>query len=217
MKFEIFDLGLIEYERALSLQKKIHLEVREGLLESALIICRHYPVITLGRTAKEDSLLVSREELQKRGIGLLRVERGGDITYHGPGQITCYPIFNLGYLKKDINLFLRQLEQVAISFFAGLGICAGNRSGLTGAWIGSKKISSIGISIKNWITFHGLSINIESDDLGGFRLIKPCGMDIEMTCAEDILGRDLKIDNLKENLIKSFQEVFCRSRQLSAS
>ncbi|MEI6631483.1 MAG: lipoyl(octanoyl) transferase LipB [bacterium] len=208
MEFEVFDLGLIEYERALSLQKETHLKVKEGLLESALIICVHYPVITLGRAAKENSLLVSREELQKRGIGLLRVERGGDITYHGPGQITCYPIFNLGYLKKDINLFLRQLEQVAISFFAGLGICAGQRKGLTGAWVENKKISSIGISIKNWITFHGLSINIKSDDLGGFRLIKPCGMDIEMACAEEILGRELKMGSLKENLIKSFQEVF---------
>ena len=216
MEFKVFDLGLIDFQQALSLQKQIHLKVKEGLLEGALIICSHYPVMTAGRRAKKESLLVPRKELKERGVSLCQVERGGDITYHGPGQLTAYPIFNLGLVKKDIHLFLRELEEVVISFLMDLGIAAERRYGLTGVWIGNKKIASIGISIKNWITFHGLTINIKSNDLENFRLIKPCGMDIEMTSVEDILGADLEIADLKEELILAFKKVFCRSRQLIA-
>jgi lipoyl(octanoyl) transferase len=217
MEFKVFDLGLIDFQQALSLQKQIHLKVKEGLLEGALIICSHYPVMTTGRRAKKESLLVPKEKLKKRGVSLCQVERGGDITYHGPGQLTAYPIFNLGLIKKDIHLFLRELEEVVISFLMDLGIAAERRYGLTGVWIGNKKIASIGISIKNWITFHGLTINIRSNDLENFRLIKPCGMNIEMTSAEDILGVNLEIADLKEGLILAFKKVFCRSRQLCAS
>jgi lipoate-protein ligase B len=209
MEFKVSDLGLIDFQKALSLQKQVHLKVKEGLLEGALLICSHYPVMTAGRRAKKESLLVTEKELRERGVGLRQVERGGGITYHGPGQLTAYPIFNLGLVKKDIHLFLRKLEEVATSFLIELGIAAERRHGLTGVWIGGKKIASIGISIKNWITFHGLTINIKSSDLGNFRLIKPCGMDIEMTSAEDILGANLEIADLKEGLVSAFKKTFC--------
>ncbi len=217
MEIEVFDLGLTDYSKALSLQREIHLKVKAGALQGALIVCSHYPVITIGRTGKRENFLVSEEELKNRGVGLYQVERGGDITYHGPGQLTAYPVFNLEYLKNDRHLFLRQLEEAILVFLIDIGIGGERRSGLTGVWVRGKKIASIGIAIKNWVTYHGISLNIKSSDLENFRLIRPCGMDIEMTCVEDILGRELEIADLKEGLILAFQKVFCRSRQLSVA
>jgi len=209
MEFEVFDWGLVEYSRALSLQKEAYFKVKEGNPESALIICSHYPVITIGRLGERKNLLVSEEELLLRAVSLFWVERGGDITYHGPGQLTAYPIFNLACLKKDIHFFLRNLEEVALCFLMGLGIKGQRLPGLTGVWLGDKKIASVGIAVKNWITYHGLTINIKSNDLENFRLIRPCGMDVEMTCAEEALGRELEMCVLKKRLIEKFQEVFC--------
>ena len=208
MEFKVFDLGLADFAKAQAWQKKIFEEVRTGLLPSALILCQHYPVITLGRSAAKENLKVPEAELRNKGIQIYAIERGGDVTYHGPGQIVAYPIFNLGYLKKDIHLFLRQLEEVAIDFLSDFGIHGKRYSGLTGAWVDKQKIASIGIAIRHWITFHGLSINIKKDDLDNFCLIRPCGMDIEMTSLETVLGKNMAIDNLKQNLIRKFKEIF---------
>lgn len=208
MQFEVFDLGLIDFQEASEIQKEVFSDVKNGYIQSALIVCRHYPVITLGKQAKRQNILISESELQTKGIQVYAIERGGDVTYHGPGQITVYPIFNLKYLKKDINWFLRSLEDTVINFLLHFGINAVKYSHLTGVWIGKQKIASIGIAIKNWITFHGLSINIKKEDLENFRLIKPCGMDIEMASLETLLNRDIEIDSLKEILIHKFNETF---------
>ncbi|MBU3958478.1 MAG: lipoyl(octanoyl) transferase LipB [Candidatus Omnitrophica bacterium] len=208
MEFKVFDLGLVQYQKALQLQKELLSSVKTGLLKSALILCRHYPVITLGRIADKKNILVAESELKARGIQLYDSERGGDVTYHGPGQLTVYPVFNLQYFQKDIHLFLRQLEEVAIGLLSDFGIKADRLSGLTGVWVGKQKIASIGIAIKNWITFHGSSINIKKNDLDNFSLIRPCGMDIEMTSLETVLGRDIEIDHLKESLVHKLRAVF---------
>lgn len=197
MDFKKIDLGLIEYTKAFDFQRQIFEQVKSGQLESALIFCRHYPVITLGRLAKKENILVSEEVLKKRGVALYETNRGGDVTYHGPGQLTIYPIINLNYFKKDIHWFLRNTERLVIEFLADFGLKAQSKSGLTGVWVGNNKICSIGIGIKNWITFHGLSINIKEDDLDNFKLIRPCGMDIEMTCLESELGRKIDIDDVQ--------------------
>jgi len=151
------------------------------------------------------------------------IERGGGVTYHGPGQLIAYPVLNLNYLKKDIHFFLRQLEELAIELLSDFGIKGLRYKGLTGVWIDKscpflnnaydssekgldkQKIVSIGIAIRNWITFHGMSINVKKDDLDNFSLIKPCGMDIEMTSLESILHRDIEIDDIKNNLILKFR------------
>ncbi|MFH0913257.1 MAG: lipoyl(octanoyl) transferase LipB [Candidatus Omnitrophota bacterium] len=208
MEFEILDLGLVDFKKAWFFQKEVLKAVRHGYLPAALIICRHYPVITLGRSARKESILVSMDELKQKRIHFHEIERGGDVTYHGPGQLIVYPIFNLAYLKKDIHLFLRQLEETVMGFFLGFGISASQRPGLTGVWMGRKKIASIGIAIKNWVTFHGISINIKRNDLDNFCFIKPCGMEIEMTSLETILDKDIAIDQIKENLVNSFQNTF---------
>jgi lipoate-protein ligase B len=208
MDFKIFDLGLAAFPEAWQFQKDIVAQVGTGHIPGALIICRHYPVITLGRSARPDNILVSCSELRKRDITVYEADRGGDVTYHGPGQLTVYPVFDLNYLGKDIRVFLRELEAVVMDLLSDFGISAIRRPGSTGVWIEEKKIASIGIAIKNWITYHGLSLNIESRDLANFGLIRPCGMNIKMTSLESVLGRLPDMEKLKKNLVCKFRERF---------
>jgi lipoyl(octanoyl) transferase len=208
MSLKIIDLGLIDFKKAWDLQKDVFSAVRRGDYHFALILCRHLPVFTLGRRANKANILAQKD------IPSYEIERGGDVTYHGPGQLTAYPIFDLHYFKKDLNFFLRYLEQVVIDLLGDFGIKGERLNGLTGVWVKEgeawSKIASIGISVKNWITFHGVSINIKKDDLVNFSLIRPCGMDIKMTSLESLLERDIEIDSLKDNLINKFklEEVF---------
>lgn len=208
MDFKVFDLGLIDFATGWQFQKDIVAQVRNNRIADALIICRHYPVITLGRLAGLDNILISRPELNERKISVYEIERGGDVTYHGPGQITVYPIFDLNYLVKDIRFFLRQLEAVAIDLLSDFGISGIRYPGSTGVWVEKNKIASIGIAIKSWITYHGLSINIKNEDLANFGLIKPCGMNIKMTSLESVLGRHIEIEDLKASVICKFRERF---------
>lgn len=213
LSFKIFDLGLVDYKAALEYQHNIFSNVKSGVLKSALIICRHSPVITLGRQADKNNIIADETMLRNKGVGICGIERGGDVTYHGPGQITAYPVFNLCFLKKDIHLFLRQLEQTVIDLLSDFGIIAVRKDGLSGVWSGERKISSVGISIRNWISFHGISINIKDDDLPNYRLIRPCGMDIEMTSLETILNRKIEIDALKPLWIEKFVNIFSNKKE----
>lgn len=206
MQIEVFDLGLIDYRTAWDFQKEAFKVVKYENFANTLILCQHFPVITLGRTTDRKNILVDESELSLKKIKVYQIERGGDVTYHGTGQLTVYAIFNLNYLKKDIHFFLRYLEEVTIELLYDLGVKGTRYPGLTGVWVDKQKVASIGIAIRNWITFHGLSINIKKFDLDNFRLIRPCGMDIEMTSLETVLGRDIEIDNLKESLIRKFKE-----------
>ncbi|MDD4893763.1 MAG: lipoyl(octanoyl) transferase LipB [Candidatus Omnitrophica bacterium] len=208
MVFKLFNLGIMDYKEAWELQGKVFGQIKNNSLNSALILCQHYPVITLGRQGKEDNIRVLPLELKRMGIGVYKIERGGDVTYHGPGQLIAYPVLDLGSFKKDIHLFLRQLEESAIKFLSAFGVKGLRRKGLTGVWIGQRKIASIGIAIKNWITFHGISINLKKNDLDNFNLIRPCGMDIEMTSLETILGENIEIGRAKEIFIDKFKDEF---------
>lgn len=207
MQFKVFDLGLVDFKKAWDFQREIFLEVKNNNLPSGLILCRHYPVITLGRLASKKNILISEGDLKNKGIRLYEIERGGDVTYHGPGQLVIYPIFNLIYFKRDIHLFLRKLEEVVIQTLGSFGILSERKLNLTGVWVGNKKIASIGVAIKNWIAYHGLAINIKNEDLTNFSLIRPCGLNIEMTSLETVLNKDIKIDYLKDRLIHKFEEA----------
>ncbi|MFH1413555.1 MAG: lipoyl(octanoyl) transferase LipB [Candidatus Omnitrophota bacterium] len=213
MDFKIFDLGLIKYEPTWHFQKEVFKAVKYGYIDSALILCQHHPVITLGRSADRKNILFSDEELSLKEIRTFEIERGGDVTYHGPGQITIYPVFNLNYLKRDIHWFLRQLEEIIISFMADFDLKGGRHLGLTGVWVGDKKIASIGIAVKNWITYHGISMNIKADDLVNFKLIRPCGMDIEVTSVETESGRTINIAHTKEAILRRFKYTFPNARR----
>jgi len=206
MKFQIFDLGLIDFRPALEFQKQLFERVKNGKMNHGLILCRHNPVVTLGRNAPRKNILVSEEELRKRKIDLFEIERGGDVTYHGPGQLTVYPVFNLNKIKRDIHLFLRNLEKRISATLGILEIPAVTRENLTGVWVNDKKIASIGIAVRSWVTFHGFTLNVKSDDLKNFSLIRPCGMDIMMTSVEDELGREVNFKRVRELLIKEMQK-----------
>lgn len=197
MQFRFFDLGLVEFKQAWDFQKEIFAKVKNNEFNAGLICCQHYPVITLGRSANRSHILINQNELTAKGISIYEIERGGDVTYHGPGQLVIYPILNLNYFKKDIDLFLRNLEGIVITLLAKFAIIAKRYRGLTGVWVERKKIASIGIAIKHWITFHGLAINIKNDDLENFSLIRPCGMDIMMTSMETVLNKEVSINSVK--------------------
>ncbi|MCM8800743.1 MAG: lipoyl(octanoyl) transferase LipB [Candidatus Omnitrophica bacterium] len=206
MESKIFDLGLVDFASARRFQQEIFQQVKDGILKSALIICSHYPVITLGRNYKEQNIKVNLQKLKKMNIKVVKTERGGDVTYHGPGQLIAYPIFNLVYLKKDIHWYLRALEKLIIDVLAEFGIFARRIPRLTGVWVKEDKIASIGIAIKNWVTFHGLAINVKEDDLFNFSLIRPCGMDIIMTSVESVLKKRVSIDEVKLVLTRRWQD-----------
>lgn len=208
MEFKVFDLGLVDFKKAWLFQKEVFIGVKNSYLEAAIIFCQHYPVITLGRLADKKNILISEDELKNKGIQIYEIERGGDVTYHGPGQLTIYPIFNLNYLKRDIRWFLRQLEGVVVDLLSAFGINGQRKPGFTGVWLENRKICSIGIAIRNWITFHGLSINIKKTDLANFQLIRPCGMDIEMSSLETVISRNVDLNKLKENIIHKFRNTF---------
>jgi len=215
MEFKVFDLGLTDFKYAWDFQKETFNQVKAGILPSALILCQHRPVITLGRLSKNEHILASFDEIKAKGIEVYAIERGGDVTYHGPGQLTAYPIFNLNYFKKDIRWFLRQLERVILDFLADFGIQGLTYENKTGAWIKEKKIASIGIAVRNWITFHGLSINIKENDLDNFKLIRPCGMDIEMASLESALEENIDAEGVKQNLINKFETTFSLRRKIN--
>jgi lipoyl(octanoyl) transferase len=205
MEIKVLDLGLVDYLQALQVQKNYFQAVKAGSLSSALVFCRHYPVITLGRQAKIGNLKADARTLSDRGILVYPVERGGDVTYHGPGQLVVYPVVHLELFKKDIHYFLRTLEENVIAVLSDFGINASVRKGLTGVWVNEQKICSIGISVKNWISYHGLAINVSADDLEKFSLIRPCGMDIEMTSMETILKKDVSFLEVQKHFIKEYK------------
>jgi lipoate-protein ligase B len=208
MEFKLFDLGLIDFQLSWDRQKNIFLQIKKGELLSALILCQHRPVITLGRSGHKENILAEKEQLEGLNIRIYEIERGGDVTYHGPGQLCIYPIINLKYFKKDINWFLRSLETLLLEVLSEFGIQAQALVGSTGIWVGEEKIASIGIAIKSWITFHGMSLNIKRDDLTNFSLLRPCGKDIIITSMESVVGAEVSIEEVKEVLVKNFKKTY---------
>jgi len=201
------DLGLSEFKEAYRFQREIADRVASGELENTLIITEHKSVITIGRRGSRCNILKPDSFLKARGIDVLDVDRGGDVTYHCPGQLVAYPIFKLEGGAKDIHGFLDFLEEVGISFLARFGVNAVTRPGLRGVWVDRKKIGSIGIGVKKWVTYHGIAININPDP-EPFSFIKPCGIDgVEITSLEELLGEKVYINDAKDRLREAFEEV----------
>jgi lipoate-protein ligase B len=184
------DLGRRPYGEVLDLQRSLCRRRLAGeLTDDVLLLVEHEPVVTLGRGARADSLLLPPAELLRRGVEVFEVERGGDVTYHGPGQLVGYPILDLRQHREDLHWYLRRLEQSLIAALDGLGITAGPNPGLTGVWTSGRKIASIGIHVKQWVTIHGFALNVTTD-LDYFDLIVPCGIrDVTMTSVAQELGR----------------------------
>ncbi|MFH1655435.1 MAG: lipoyl(octanoyl) transferase LipB [Candidatus Omnitrophota bacterium] len=205
---QLVDLGVVDYSYAYEYQKQTLDKIRYSSGPDTLILCQHPNTFTQGRSSKYNNILISQNEMQQFRTDFYKVDRGGDITYHGPGQLVVYPIFDLSRFKKDLRYFLRSLEEVIIKFLRLYNIDTGRKLGLTGVWAGDEKIASIGIAVKKWITYHGLAININSD-LKYFSFIRPCGLDVEMTSVSKILNKEVEIDKkLKQNLLNKFEEIF---------
>jgi len=202
---EVYELGLTDYQASRDFQAKVFEKVKNGSLRSALILCRHYPVITMGRQAKPENLKYSQADLKARGVAVIPVERGGDVTYHGPGQLVIYPVVDLRFFGRDLRQYLRKLESLVMETLIESGVKPAQRPGLTGVWVGNDKISSIGIAVRNWISYHGIALNVKKDDLGGFSMIRPCGMDIRMTSMETVLKRKVSFERVSGSIIGGFQ------------
>jgi lipoate-protein ligase B len=184
------DLGRRGYAEVLELQRSLCRRRMDGeITEDVLLLVEHEPVITLGRGTRVPSLPLPRAELERRGISVFEVERGGDVTFHGPGQLVGYPILDLREHREDLHWYLRHLEGALMGALAALGIEAGRNPGLTGVWTRGRKIASIGIHVKQWVTYHGFALNV-STDLDYFDLIVPCGIQgVVMTSVAQELGR----------------------------
>lgn len=202
---EVRDLGLIDYDAAYRIQKEAVARVIQGGCP-VLLLCEHPAVITLGRLAKETNVF-SREAIAVKGIRIVSIDRGGDVTLHAPGQLVAYPILNLAAIRPDLRFYLYQLEQVAIDLLMSFGIVADRISGKRGVWVGDEKIVSVGIGVRTWVTFHGLAINV-CTDLALFNLIKPCGLDVQMTSMARIKGEPVDIGEVKERLVECFSRGF---------
>lgn len=202
----IIDLGILKHQEAYAIQQATVRKVIEGGSHT-LIFCEHPPVLTLGRLATEENFLYSKNEILQKGVEVLRIDRGGEVTFHGPGQLVIYPIFHLERFGKDLKLYLHKLEQVTIDLLCNFGIVADRILGQRGIWVKGDKIASIGVGVRKWVAFHGMAINVNTD-LKYFSLIKPCGLDVNMTSLARLKGTDVSMDKVKKEAIKAFREVF---------
>lgn len=200
------DLGIIDYSDAYQYQMECVKHVLNDQPQT-LIFCEHPPVLTLGRLGTDQHIFATADELIAQKVKVHRIDRGGEVTLHAPGQLVIYPILNLNIWKKDLRAYLHSLEEVAIDLLKEFGIVAERNSGKTGVWIHPKKIVSIGVGVKKWISYHGLAINVNTD-LKLFSFIRPCGLNVSMTSMKEILGRDISLETVKNNLIKIFSKHF---------
>ena len=202
-------LGRVPYGEALELQGSLVSRRRAGDIPDTLLLLEHPHVITLGTSAHRDNILIDEEQGRLLGIEVFDTGRGGDVTYHGPGQLVGYPIFDLKPDRCDLHRYVRDLEQVLIHTLASFGIEAGRKEGLTGAWVGDEKIAAIGVRVSSgWITSHGFALNV-STDLSFFDSIVPCGItQFGVTSIERVLKRNVGMDEVCDAVERGFGEVF---------
>ena len=206
------DLGLVAYAEAYALQRRIVAARKADAIEDVFLLCEHPHVLTQGRNGRREHLLVSEHVLRQKGVEFHESSRGGDITYHGPGQIVGYPIFNLGAIRRDVVWYVRMLEETMIRTTAEFGIAAKRVLGKTGIWVDSgsteEKLGAIGVHLSRWVTSHGFAYNV-STDLRFFDLIVPCGIpDRKATSLEKLLGRTVPESEVGPRIAKHLGELF---------
>ncbi len=207
-KIEYIDLGTIDYKEAWELQQRTFELRTKNEIDDILYLLEHPHTYTLGKVADKNNLITTDAVLKEKQISVYDIDRGGDITYHGPGQIVGYPIIDLKNWKQDTHEYLRNLEEVIISVCKDYGIETERNPKYTGVWVGNRKIAAIGIKVSRWITMHGFAFNI-STDLGLFDGIIPCGIkDKEVTSLSKELGRKIELDEVKEKLLFHFIRLF---------
>ncbi len=204
----LYNIGRISYTNCLKEQHRFHDDCASGRIPGILLLLEHDPVITMGVKAQgRNNVLASPEVLRSRGIELVSTDRGGDVTYHGPGQLVGYPIVRLRELGGDLHGYLRALEQCVIDTIAEFGL-EGRRNGPAGVWVGEKKICSIGVAVRKWVAYHGFALNV-APDLSHFALINPCGLASNMiTSMAELLGTAPEMEAVRLACARSFANVF---------
>lgn len=210
-KCVVRQLGRVGYGAALELQLELVRQRQEGLIPDQLLLLEHPHVITIGRNGKAEHVLVSLERLRQQGIELWHTDRGGDVTYHGPGQLVGYPIIDLKEWKRDVVAYVRALEEVLIRALLEFHIPATRRAGVTGVWVEDRKIAAIGVHISRWVTYHGFALNVETD-LRYFQYIVPCGLPNPVTSMRQE-GSSASMETVSERVAHHFGRVFDRELQ----
>jgi lipoyl(octanoyl) transferase len=200
------ELGRMDYGKALELQQQLVAERKQGVIPDQLLLLEHPHVITLGRNGRLENLLADDQVLGRAGIAFFPTDRGGDITYHGPGQLVGYPIVDLREWKRDVGAYVRAIEQVIIDTLADFAIVGGRIAGLTGVWVEGRKIAAIGVHISRWVTSHGFALNV-STDLSYFQYIVPCGLTKPVTSMAQ-LGVHATLEDVSRSLAGHFGRVF---------
>jgi lipoyl(octanoyl) transferase len=199
-------LGRVDYGEALELQQRLVAERKQGLVPDHLLLLEHPHVITLGRNGHLENLLASDEIMERAGIAFYPTNRGGDVTYHGPGQLVGYPILDLRDWKRDVGAYVRGIEQAIIDTVGEYGIEAGRIPKLTGVWVGERKIAAIGVHISRWVTSHGFALNVHTD-LTYFQYIVPCGLTKPVTSMAQ-LGVRATVEEVGERFAANFGRIF---------
>jgi lipoyl(octanoyl) transferase len=210
------DLGQVDYRAAWDLQlQQVESLKREGGPDCLLLV-EHPHVVTFGRNGKDENLLVSQDRLNQLGIAFQETDRGGDVTYHGPGQLVCYPVMDLKRWKRDVGAYLRALEEVLILTLADYGLEGRRDPSATGVWVGDAKVAAMGVHLSRWVTSHGFALNVTTD-LDYFRYIVPCGLTRPVTSMERLLGQVPDVHRLRERILERFGTVFRRAMIPSGS
>ena len=216
---EIRRLGVVPYAEALALQARLVEQRKADAIPDQLLLLQHPPVITLGAKVRNDRshVLASADALSDAGVEVFEAGRGGDVTYHGPGQLVGYPIVDLRPDRCDVHRYVRDLEQVMIDAAATFGIEAERAAGLTGAWVGQEKLAAIGVRISRWITSHGFALNVATD-LSQFGLIVPCGIvGRGVTSVSRLLGREISLAEVEAAVVGAFCAVFDRAPAVASA
>jgi lipoyl(octanoyl) transferase len=206
-ELDVRRLGRVPYAEALELQARLVAERQRGVIGDTLLLLEHDPVFTLGRNARPDHVLFPAHALRARGYEVFETGRGGDVTYHGPGQLVGYPILDLKPDRQDVHRYMRGLEEVMLRTCAEYGLAARRIQGLTGCWIDDDKIGAIGVRLSRWVTSHGFAFNVNVE-LAPFQLIVPCGIqDKGVTSLKRLLGRDIDMAEVTAHLARHLAEV----------
>ncbi len=205
---KVVDLGLLEYGKAYEVQLEYFEKRLKDEIPDTILLVEHPPVITLGKSGDISHLLLNEQELAEKGVSFHKSTRGGDITYHGPGQLVGYPIFDLKQHGKKVSETIRKYEESLIRALAYFKIEAGRLKGFPGVWVGDKKVAAIGVAIRKWITFHGFALNV-NNDLTPFSYIIPCGLEGKgVTSMKELIGHEIDMDLVKVKVVEKFGEVF---------
>ena len=208
MLCRVEQLGLVDYQEALRLQAQRVAQRKSGTISDTLLLLEHPHVYTLGRNARREHLLASREWLEEHRIEVFETDRGGDITYHGPGQLVGYPILDLTTHRRDLTWYMRSMEEVLIGVAADLGVRARRLAGAPGVWVENEKLAALGVHVSRWVTSHGFALNVNTD-LGHFEGIVPCGLRGKgVTSLAKLLGKAVRMETVRQLVVEHFARVF---------